>query len=616
MFERRGKNKHRSIGLNDPVYSGRNIKGSWDYVIRHGTQIEKFFEDIDIPRDRLLNENEWFNMNVMTKIWRNYRACLPDYHMHDTRLLTIESTKYQSYGIASLISRLSSIKFIIKWLPAFISAVSKIDLLKVLEVHGNFAIIEYRMQEKFKIKYLDSSFTDSFYGVFVGIPLIQGLQPANVEEIASCLDVFKKFSIDFKAFGHVIEEKGNKIFLDGASAGQWITIGDKDGIHPIANKYLKGERVILWEKDVLDRTKQNREVTIARNGELYNCSRSIFLMHWQKIGFFRGIKNFFSGLKEYLHAFFTSRDALIQQTAFLREQAVTLEERIEERTKELKRAQSQLIETEKRSLEHRITGGFAHEMRNALTGAQWALKPALNYQNTDQKLSEVLKGTAGQLIKEINDVHEQYNIPREEISKNLIPVIKRIAELSDILTQTLTDVSNDIERGLFITSQIREYAQLSELKPGTGVIDIGSILKQIRNRFDEDFKEYEIRLDIQVLNSVILKGEAYHFESIFDNLIRNAIEAFKEEKKSKDKRIDILAMRKAGKIEIQVKDTGPGIDEQTLLEIFEPFFSTKPTSGTGLGLSVVSRLVSLYGGEINVESKMGEGTTLTIQFLE
>ncbi len=51
-------------------------------------------------------------------------------------------------------------------------------------------------------------------------------------------------------------------------------------------------------------------------------------------------------------------------------------------------------------------------------------------------------------------------------------------------------------------------------------------------------------------------------------------------------------------------------------EIFEPFYSTKPTSGTGLGLGIVKKLVQLYDGQVDVDSKLNEGTTFTITLLE
>jgi len=57
---------------------------------------------------------------------------------------------------------------------------------------------------------------------------------------------------------------------------------------------------------------------------------------------------------------------------------------------------------------------------------------------------------------------------------------------------------------------------------------------------------------------------------------------------------------------------GVKIPGRHLSEIFEPFFSTKPTTGTGLGLGVVKRLVKLYGGTIEVESEVGEGARFVV----
>ena len=69
-------------------------------------------------------------------------------------------------------------------------------------------------------------------------------------------------------------------------------------------------------------------------------------------------------------------------------------------------------------------------------------------------------------------------------------------------------------------------------------------------------------------------------------------------------------------VRIKLHDNGPGIPQNQLDEIFEPFFSTKPTSGTGLGLGIVKRLVQLYDGQIGVESKEGKGTIFTITLPE
>jgi len=68
-----------------------------------------------------------------------------------------------------------------------------------------------------------------------------------------------------------------------------------------------------------------------------------------------------------------------------------------------------------------------------------------------------------------------------------------------------------------------------------------------------------------------------------------------------------------GKIEIRVSDNGSGIPQKVLDKIFQPFFTTKPTgSGTGLGLSLAYDIVKAHGGEIQVESKEGEGSEFVI----
>ena len=66
-------------------------------------------------------------------------------------------------------------------------------------------------------------------------------------------------------------------------------------------------------------------------------------------------------------------------------------------------------------------------------------------------------------------------------------------------------------------------------------------------------------------------------------------------------------------IGIKISDTGKGIEDADIKNIFQPFFTTKgPSEGTGLGLAVSSTLIKEHNGEINVESKVGEGTTFVV----
>ncbi|MGK2861955.1 MAG: sensor histidine kinase, partial [Chitinophagaceae bacterium] len=78
--------------------------------------------------------------------------------------------------------------------------------------------------------------------------------------------------------------------------------------------------------------------------------------------------------------------------------------------------------------------------------------------------------------------------------------------------------------------------------------------------------------------------------------------------------VSIKTKKLDGKIEVSVKDNGNGIPQKAVDKIFQPFFTTKPTGqGTGLGLSLSYDIVKAHGGELNVETMEGKGTTFIIQ---
>ncbi len=72
-----------------------------------------------------------------------------------------------------------------------------------------------------------------------------------------------------------------------------------------------------------------------------------------------------------------------------------------------------------------------------------------------------------------------------------------------------------------------------------------------------------------------------------------------------------LSMLNNRMVQIDVSDTGAGIDKENLPRIFDPYFTTKP-SGTGLGLAIVYRIIEAHNGEIRVESERGKGTKVSV----
>ena len=106
----------------------------------------------------------------------------------------------------------------------------------------------------------------------------------------------------------------------------------------------------------------------------------------------------------------------------------------------------------------------------------------------------------------------------------------------------------------------------------------------------------EIFVDPDRMNQVLL------------NLYLNAIESMEN-----GGNLTVTLTKNAEKdgIEIQVSDAGTGIGKDDLAHIFDPYFTTK-TSGTGLGLAIVHNIIEAHDGEIKVESRFGQGTTITI----
>lgn len=112
-------------------------------------------------------------------------------------------------------------------------------------------------------------------------------------------------------------------------------------------------------------------------------------------------------------------------------------------------------------------------------------------------------------------------------------------------------------------------------------------------------------------------ASANHLRQLFANLITNALDAMPD---GGTLTITTRLLPAAGErpepaVEVAFADTGTGIAPEDMARIFEPFFTTKPAGqGTGLGLAVAKRIVDFHNGRIDVESKLGLGTTFTVQF--
>jgi signal transduction histidine kinase len=106
-----------------------------------------------------------------------------------------------------------------------------------------------------------------------------------------------------------------------------------------------------------------------------------------------------------------------------------------------------------------------------------------------------------------------------------------------------------------------------------------------------------------------VRGTSAGMHDVLINVLLNAVDAMPE-----GGTIRLSTKETPDAVQLSVRDNGAGMDEETRSKIFEPFFTTKAQVGTGLGLSTVYGAVTRWGGNIDVWSSPGRGTTVTLFF--
>jgi signal transduction histidine kinase len=271
---------------------------------------------------------------------------------------------------------------------------------------------------------------------------------------------------------------------------------------------------------------------------------------------------------------------------------------------ELQNTQSQLIQSEKMASLGELTAGIAHEIQNPL-----------NFVNN---FSEVSNELIGELV--------------EEVGKGNTDEVKLIAK--DV-QQNLEKINHHGKRAEAIVKGMLQHSRTSTGKKEP--TDINALCDEfLRLAYhglkarDNSFKaSFHFEPDNSLPNIHVVPQD---IGRVLLNLINNAFQAVSERVKREmanvkgdtssdspftfhfEPLVTVSTKKLGDKIEVSVKDNGPGIPDAIKDKIFQPFFTTKPTGqGTGLGLSLSYDIVKAHGGELKVETKEGEETTFIIQ---
>ncbi|MCW3993271.1 MAG: GAF domain-containing protein [Candidatus Bathyarchaeota archaeon] len=240
----------------------------------------------------------------------------------------------------------------------------------------------------------------------------------------------------------------------------------------------------------------------------------------------------------------------------LREAREQLEQKVEKRTRELKKSQEQLLKAQRLAVIGELAGMVGHDLRNPLTsinGATYYVK---------KRLSSKIDGK----VREMLDL----------IEKNIVYSNKIINDLLDYSREIKLDLTESNPK-----SVMKEALSLVEIPKNVEVIDLTE-------------GKLKIKVDIGKMKRA------------FVNIIKNAVEAM-----PKGGALRTKSRKSDGNLEFVFSDTGVGISKKTMEKLWTPLFTTK-AKGMGFGLAICKRIIEAHGGSISVKTSRGKGTTFTV----
>ena len=229
---------------------------------------------------------------------------------------------------------------------------------------------------------------------------------------------------------------------------------------------------------------------------------------------------------------------------------------------DLHAAQARLVEAEKSQLTHDIAGGVAHEIRNALD-------PAV------------------QCLEALRD-----EPPGSE---------ERVAAMLDLSRRS-------VSRAIRMTRLVKELSDLADSVHSDRVA-LGPVINDVLERNRERIESLGIDVTVDVSGSAAVLCTRDHAAILFGNLIANAIDAMSG---TEERRLTISGTMTNVTAVIKIADTGPGISRDEGNRIFNAFYSTKPSTGMGLGLTLCQRIATIHRGTLTLDTETIKGATFVV----
>ncbi len=269
-----------------------------------------------------------------------------------------------------------------------------------------------------------------------------------------------------------------------------------------------------------------------------------------------------------------------------------LQARVDERTKELARAnseldanlrtlratQAQLVQAGKMAAVGTLAAGVGHEINNPLSYI------ISNLEHSCEELEA---------------------LTREEVGPE--PMRERLREVQQVLREALMG-SDRVRR---IVKDLKTFSRQDE--DTRGAVELRAVMDSAAKMAAGELKPRAQLVRDYAAAVPPVEGNEARLAQVFLNLIINAAQALPEGKPDQNEVRLVLRRGGEGMVVAEVRDTGSGIPPEVLGRVFDPFFTTKPVGvGTGLGLALCHAFISSMGGSIEVESQVGQGTLFRV----
>lgn len=222
--------------------------------------------------------------------------------------------------------------------------------------------------------------------------------------------------------------------------------------------------------------------------------------------------------------------------------------------------------------------------------------------NTLQKISQEREA-----LERILAYNERImRVMSHELRNSLSPIISLSAGNKEDMRENMQVIHSQAKA---INEFVNAFHRLSNIPPPKiKDINISTLFKKLAHLLHDE--KGRCNLQFTAPQNFVIKADTNQLVLVLVNLLRNSFHALNEQQNGK---IEVRASSSEGKRYITVKDNGPGIAEQHIKHIFEPFYSTK-TGGTGIGLPLSRQIMFLHGGDLKVLSNRAGNTIFILQF--